>query len=96
VACVPAALRRPSGPPPTSPSPRSPPGFLALVPAKPFPPPQGSDTIPIVCSPAVQFNPFHPASLNRLSLASPAQGPPDNSLFFRRRSGRTPYGKRRI
>jgi len=27
----------------------------------PFPSPQGSDTIPIACRPAVQFNPFYPA-----------------------------------
>ena len=52
--------------------------------SRPFPPPQGSDTIGIASRPAVHFNQFCPASPAHVSLASPAQGPPDESVFVRR------------
>ena len=34
---------------------------LRRAPERPFPWPSGSDTIPIACRPAVQFNPIYPA-----------------------------------
>jgi len=52
-----------------------------LAVARPFLRPRCSGTIPISCRPAVQLNPFCPAGLPLLSLASPAYGPPDRSLF---------------
>ena len=56
-ACVPSGFRRPSGGsdclPWPSVHPRSPPVSLSLVATRPFPSPQGSDTIPIAGRPPV-------------------------------------------
>ncbi len=63
------------------PVPWSPRLSLQVVVAKPFPRPEGSDTIPIACRPAVQFNPFYPAGPLPRSRGCTTRGPPDKSLF---------------
>ncbi|MFI5339784.1 MAG: 4-oxalocrotonate tautomerase family protein [Candidatus Methylomirabilales bacterium] len=50
---------------------------------KPFARPRGSDTIPIACRPAVQFNRFYPAGPLVPSRGCTPRGPPDKSLFVR-------------
>jgi len=84
-ACVPACLRWSSGCSSCLPwrpvHPRSPRVSLSFVPTRPFPRPQGSDTIPIAGRPTVQFNPFYPAGPLVRSRLCPARGPPDKSLF---------------
>ena len=77
----PARLRCPLWPPV---HPRSPPPSLQFVLIRPFPPPQGSDTIPIAHRPAVQFNAFYPAGPSVRLLGCAPRGPPDKSLFVRR------------
>lgn len=76
------ALNRPEAPAPSS-QPPLPTGRLWASGQKPFPWPQGSDTIPIVLRPAVQFNPFYPASPLPASWICSARVPPDKSLFVR-------------
>ena len=72
MACLPSGLRRPAGGPDCLPRPsvlaRFPLGSLEFTATRPFPPPPGSDTIPIACRPAVQFNPFYPAGPALLSF----------------------------
>ncbi len=81
----PAGLSRPSGGSDQSPGPRVSPWVGAASPwpalTNPFPRPPGSDTIPIACRPAVQFNLFYPAGPFPGSRACSARGPPDKSLF---------------
>jgi hypothetical protein len=57
------------------------PGSESFVVTWPFPRPQGSDTIPISCRPAVQFTPFYPAGPFPGSQPCSVTGPPDKSLF---------------
>jgi len=84
----PAGLSRPSAGPVASLAPVPAPASVTRAPwpvvTSPFPQPLGSDTIPIVCRPAVQFNQFYPAGPRPRSQACSARGPPDKSLFVRR------------
>jgi hypothetical protein len=80
----PASGRTIARPPPwipPAPARDSPPAPLRRAGEWPFPPPPGSDTIPIACRPAVQCTPCYPAGLALLPLASPPYGPPDKGVF---------------
>jgi hypothetical protein len=79
----PPALRRRGLPPLTLGPSQIPAGALKTAVTRPFPPPQGSDTIPIACRPAVQFAPFCPAGASPRSGARSTWGPPDKGLFVR-------------
>jgi hypothetical protein len=55
--------------------------FLWCVLTRPFPPPQGSDTIPLACRPALPLNLSYAADPLPRSRLCPAWGPPDKSIF---------------
>jgi hypothetical protein len=82
--CAPRWPLRPDLLPPLSlaPSPVAP-ASPPLAVGRPFPRPQGSDTIPIARRLAVQFNPYYPAGQLPWPWAYSARGPPDKSLFVR-------------
>ncbi len=80
------ALRSPGWPPRALGPFLVPKGFLSFVSANSFPRPPASDTIPIVCSPAVPFNPVYPAGPRPRPWTPSAGGPPDKRSFVRRQS----------
>jgi hypothetical protein len=82
-----SGLRRPSRgsrrPQLRSVHPRSRQAILQFSAAKSFPRPQGSDTIPKACGPAVQFNPLPPVGPFGTSKIHATRNPPGKGLFVR-------------